>query len=185
MTDAAGPGPPSEFIVRSSALLAQLLGHGARALDVAAGRGRHSLTLAAAGFLVTSIDIRLDALAELMAGGRRAGVRVSAVCADLESLPLPASRFEVVVVSRYLDRARMPVLIDALAPRGVMVYETFTERQLQHGRGPRSRAHLLAPGELRTLMRGFEVLFDEEVTEPDALARIVARKPAAPLDSAV
>ncbi len=90
--------------------------------------------------------------------------------------PLPRARFELIVVTRYLDRERMPLLIDALAPGGVLVYETFTERQLQYACGPRSRAHLLAPGELRTLVRGLHVLFDEEVTEPEALARIVARR---------
>jgi len=170
--------PPSAFIARSSAFLAGLLGRGARALDVAAGGGRHSRTLAADGFLVTAIDIRLDALAELTGSARRAGLQLSAVCADLTEYPLPASKFDLIVVSRYLDRLRLPTLIDALAPGGVLLYETFTERQLQHRRGPRSRAHLLAPGELRMLVRGFEVLFDEEVTETDALARIVARKPA-------
>jgi SAM-dependent methyltransferase len=176
MTDTLAGDPPSHFIARWSVKLAVLLGRGARALDVASGRGRHTLALAEAGFRVTAIDIRLEALSDLSARAHAAGHSTSEVCADLTAFPIATSAFDLIVVSRYLDRERGTMLLDALAPGGVLVYETFTERQLQHARGPRSRAHLLAPGELRMFVRGMEVLFDEEVTEPDALARIVARK---------
>jgi SAM-dependent methyltransferase len=176
MTDAVAADPPSPFIARWSAQLPLLLGRGARALDVAAGRGRHSLTLAASGFRVTAIDNRCDALRDLMSGARHARLLVAAICTDLTLFPIRRSTFDLILVSRYLDRERMPSLLAGLVPGGVLVYETFTQRQLQHGRGPRSPAHLLAPGELRLFVRGMEVLFDEEVTEPDALARIVARK---------
>jgi SAM-dependent methyltransferase len=176
MTELVPARPPSRFIVRCSAQLSPMLGRGARALDVAAGRGRHTLALAADAFRVTAIDNRLEALVDLRRAARAFGHDVTVVCADLTTFRLPAARFDLVVVSKYLDRACMPRLLDAVAPGGIFVYETFTERQLWHGRGPTSRAHLLAPGELRTFMGGFDVLFDEEVTEPDALARIVARK---------
>jgi SAM-dependent methyltransferase len=176
MTDRVAADPPSAFIARWSAQLQLLLGPGARALDVAAGRGRHSLALAASGFRVTAIDNRCDALTDLMGDARHGRLLVAAICADLTLFPIRPSTFDLIVVSRYLDRERMPSLLAGLSPGGVLVYETFTQRQLQHGRGPRSPAHLLAPGELRLFVRGMEVLFDEEVTEPDALARIVARK---------
>ena len=65
---------------------------------------------------------------------------------------------------------------ERLVPGGVLLYETFTEHQLRYDRGPRSRAHLLAPGELRLRLRGMDVLFDEEVMAPDAVARIAARR---------
>ena len=87
-----------------------------------------------------------------------------------------ARHFHVVVVTRYLDRQLFPALRDALVPGGVLLYETFTEHQLRYDRGSRSRDHLLAPGELRTLLRGMDVLFDEEVIAPDAVARVAARR---------
>jgi SAM-dependent methyltransferase len=176
MTERGSVHAPSAFIARCSAELAALFDRGARVLDVAAGHGRHSVALAARGFRVTAIDMRLDALRDLQAAAREIPGDVATVCADLTMFPLPQARFELIVVARYLDRERLPLLIDALAPGGVLVYETFTERQLQYARGPRSRAHLLAPGELRTLVHGLHVLFDQEVTEPEALARIVARR---------
>ncbi len=57
-----------------------------------------------------------------------------------------------------------------------MLFETFTEAQRAHGRGPTSPDHLLAPGELRARFDALEVLFYEEVVEPEAVARIVARR---------
>ena len=56
-----------------------------------------------------------------------------------------------------------------------MLYETFTTAQCAKGTGPRSPDHLLEPGELLRRFEGFDVLFYDEVTEPEAVARIAAR----------
>src|SRR3569832_2313779 len=114
MTDTVHGDPPSPFIARWCAPLARLCGHGARALDVASGRGRHSLALAAQGFAVIASDIRCDSVAELARRARAAHLPVSAICADLTQFPIPRSTFDVIVVSRYLDRQLMPALLDAL-----------------------------------------------------------------------
>jgi len=149
---------------------------GGRALDVAAGRGRHSLALAAAGFRVTALELQFDALVQARAAALAERLTLSCVCADCTQFPLPRRTFDTIVVTQYLDRALFPVLREALVPGGVLLYETFTEHQLRYDRGPRARAHLLAPGELRLLLRGMDVLFDEEVMAPDAVARIAARR---------
>ena len=57
-----------------------------------------------------------------------------------------------------------------------MLYETFTTAQRALGTGPTSPDHLLEPGELRERFRGFERLFYEETTSPEAVARIAARR---------
>ena len=149
---------------------------GGRALDVASGRGRHALALAAAGFRVTAVELQLDALVQARASARAAGLALACVCADCTQFPLPRHTFDVVVVTRYLDRDLFPALRESLVPGGVLLYETFTEHQLGYDRGPRSLAHLLAPGELRQRLRGMDVLFDEEVMAPDAVARMAARR---------
>lgn len=176
MTDLRTPDPPSPFVSRWARRMAHTMPTGSRALDVACGRGRHVILLAEAGYRVVGIDNRLDVLVDLMATSLALGLRAALACADLTRMPLPSSAFHLIVVSRYLDRAIFPLLRDALHPGGVLLYETFTERQLQQERGPRSRSHLLKPGELRTHVHGLDVLFDEEVTAPDAVARIVARR---------
>ena len=176
MTDENATHPPSPFIARWVARVAADCAPHQPALDAAMGRGRHALVMAAAGFSVIGIDHRLDAVVSANASARRASLPMNALCADLTTFPLPRAHFRLIVVSRYLDRDLFPQLREALAHGAVVLYETFTENQLRYGRGPRSPDHLLRPGELRMMMRGMEVLFDEEVTEPDALARIVARR---------
>lgn len=176
MTDALTPDPPSLLVARWAARVSATSTRQPRALDVASGRGRNVEGLLEAGFAVTAVDVRCDALRDTAARVRRMDRRFHAVCADLTTFPLPAARFELVVATRFLQRGLFAALQETLVPGGVIVYETFTELQLRHARGPRSSSHLLRPGELRTLLRDLEILFDEEVTAPDAVARIVARR---------
>jgi 2-polyprenyl-3-methyl-5-hydroxy-6-metoxy-1,4-benzoquinol methylase len=174
---------PSPFIVEWLERIARergpstRLGAGAdlRALDVAMGRGRHALPLARAGFRTFGVDVNLKAVRAAMTEAQREGVRIEGWCADLTQHPLPRGRFALVVVSRYLQRDLFPPLQAALAPAGVVVYETFTTHQRALGRPPTSADHLLEPGELRRRIEGLELLFYEEVLAPDAVARLVAR----------
>lgn len=175
MTDSNRPNPPSPFIERWISTLASEFPNG-RALDIACGRGRHSLLLAAAGFHVVGLDIQFDALIGARSLARSRGLDLSVACTDLTSMRLPRARFDLIVVTRYLDRTIFPALRGALVKGGVLLFETFTELQLGYDRGPRSREHLLAPGELRTLVRGMDLLFDEEVSSPEAIAHIAARR---------
>ena len=73
-------------------------------------------------------------------------------------------------------------MIDAIAPGGFLLYETFTELQKGRGRGPQSPDHLLKSGELRSLFADLDEIFYEELTDPadDALARLAARKRSSP-----
>jgi SAM-dependent methyltransferase len=174
---------PSPFIVEWAQRIARergpstTVGTGAdrRALDVASGAGRHALALAQAGFKVFGVDVRLDALRAARAAALQAGVGVELWCADLTQHPLPRARFDLIVVCRYLQRDLFPALAAAVVPGGAVIYETFTTHQRALGRPPTSPDHLLEPGELRRRFAGFDVLFYEEVLEPDAVARVVAR----------
>jgi tellurite methyltransferase len=146
-----------------------------RALDVAMGRGRHAVALAREGCKTFGVDLKLDAVCDAAAESKRAGVCIHGWCADLTQHPLPRGRFDLVVVSRYLQRDLFDALRATLMPGGVVIYETFTTHQRQLGRPPTSPDHLLEPGELRQRFEGFELLFYEEVLAPDAMARLVAR----------
>jgi len=166
---------PSPFIVEWSARLARERGDRLRALDVAMGRGRHAVLLARAGFRTFGVDVKLDAVRDALAAARHEGVRVEGWCADLTRCVLPRARFDLVVVSRYLQRNLFEDLRAAVAPAGTVIYETFTVAQRATGKPPHSPDHLLEPGELRRRFDGFDVLFYEEVAAPDAVARLVAR----------
>jgi SAM-dependent methyltransferase len=174
--------PPSPFVAAWIRKLSNDLPGQRRALDVAMGRGRHALPLAALGFDVYGVDIAFEAIADACARGRARGLLVRAWCADLTVSRVPAGRFELIVVTRYLQRSLCADLVEALTPGGVLLYETFTEHQRGRGRGPQSPDHLLKVGELRSLFAELDQLFYEELTDPadDALARLAARKRSKP-----
>jgi tellurite methyltransferase len=148
------------------------------ALDVAMGRGRHTLLLARAGFRTFGVDHNEDAVRAAVAMAAAEGLDVRGWCADLTSIHLPARRFDLVLVTRYLQRDLFPALREAVRPGGFVVYETFTVRQRLLGFGPTSPGHLLAPGELREQFGEWDIVFYEEIEKPAAVAQVVARAPA-------
>jgi SAM-dependent methyltransferase len=141
------------------------------------GRGRHALVLARNGFQTFGVDIKHDAVREAVDAAARDGLTIHGWCADLTMFPLPRNAFDLLVVTRYLQRDLFSSLRGAMRPGGCVIYETFTVNQRELGVGPTSPDHLLALGELRELFRGWEILFFEEVEAPEAVARIVARTP--------
>lgn len=169
--------PSSRFVVDWARTLAPRVAEPRRALDVAMGRGRHACALAVEGYRVFGVDIKFDAVRDAVIEAAARRVIVRGWCADLTTFPLPRERFEVVVVTRYLQRDLFQSLGQTLTPGGFVIYETFTAAQRALGRGPISPDHLLRPGELRSAFQDFEVMFYEEVSEPEAVARIVARRP--------
>jgi SAM-dependent methyltransferase len=134
--------PPSDWVVRWTPLLPP----GAHVLDVASGHGRHVRWLAHAGHRVTAVD-RDPALLEPLAG------LATTMVADLEAdpWPLPGRTFDAVVVTNYLWRALFPALQAAVAPGGLLIYETFAQAHAALGR-PRRPEFLLRPGELIDLL---------------------------------
>lgn len=157
-----GAGAPSPWVARFIALARP----GARALDLAAGHGRHARLMAQAGCMVEAIDRDPAALASLAA---IPGVRARQ--ADLEGGPWPcaAAAYDLIVVTNYLWRARLPDLLASLAPGGVLIYETFGLGNERFGK-PSNPDFLLAPGELLDLARqgGLRVVAFEsgEVASP-------------------
>ncbi|MGU7780257.1 class I SAM-dependent methyltransferase [Burkholderia sp. PU8-34] len=129
----------------------RLVPAGGAVLDVAAGGGRHARWFASRGHPVVALERDPAALAAL-----RAIPGVDAREADLEGAPwpLPAGEpFAAVIVTNYLHRPLWPHLLDALAPGGVLVYETFAQGNETVGK-PSNPAFLLAPGELLDAVRG-------------------------------
>jgi SAM-dependent methyltransferase len=169
---------PSEWVTR----FAPLIPGGGAVLDLACGFGRHSRHLAGLGFRVEAVDRDPEAIAHL------ADVPgVTAAVADIENGPWPFAgrRFAAVVVSRYLWRPLFPLILDALAPEGVLLYETFALGNQKFGK-PSNPDFLLRPGELLDVVRGrlevvaFEDLYVEEL-RPAMVQRICAVGPIHPL----
>lgn len=136
---------PSPWVTRWAGLIAP----GGRVLDVAAGAGRHARYLASMGHAVEAVDRDAEALAGA------AGQGIVTRQADLEGGPWPydGATFEGIVVCNYLWRPLLPRILEALAPRGILIYETFAVGNERYGR-PSNPDFLLRPGELLETVRG-------------------------------
>jgi SAM-dependent methyltransferase len=147
-----------------------------RALDVAAGAGRHSRLLLGHGLLVTAVDRDPDQQPD--APG------LTKVRADLEAggaWPLDAQRFDLVVVANYLHRPLLPAIVGAVGCGGVLLYETFAQGNERFGR-PSNPDFLLRPGELAAAVAGrLDVLAFEQIElgppRPAVIQHIAARAP--------
>lgn len=142
----AHPQEPSDWVRR----FAPLIRSGGEVLDLACGTGRHARWLAARGYLVDAVDrdaVCIDGLTGVE------GLRL--LVADLEGAPwpYPGRSWNGIVVANYLHRALLPVLLAALRPGGVLIYETFMLGNERFGR-PSNPDFLLRPGELLEAVRG-------------------------------
>lgn len=145
-------------------------------LDVACGGGRHARLFAARGCKVTAID-RDPAIAEILHD-----TNIEFVSANLEQgvWPLGDAQFAVVVVTNYLHRPLFPALRAALAPGGLLLYETFAAGNAAFGR-PTNPDFLLNPRELLDVFgQDMRVLaFEDGFTtqpKPAMMQRIAVRK---------
>jgi SAM-dependent methyltransferase len=162
---------PSAWVTR----WAPVVPSGGRVLDVACGQGRHARFFAAHGHAVDAVDRNAEALASL------AGVaNVTPLCADIEAgaWPYAPHTYACVVVTNYLHRPLFAQLLDALAPGGMLIYETFALGNERFGR-PSNPDFLLQPGELldrvhgRLQVHAYEDLV-VETPRPARLQRICA-----------
>lgn len=139
---------------------------GARVLDLACGEGRHSLAAAARGARVTALDRDEARLAAARERAEAQGLSIDWVAADLEEEPWPElGSFDAVLVFNYLDRARMPRIVEMIEPGGLLMMETFLTAQRELGWGPTSDEHLVRPGELARLAAPLTVVHGREVIE--------------------
>jgi len=162
-----GTEPASAWVQRWT----HLLRPASRVLDVACGAGRHMRWLAAQGHLVTGVDRHEEALTLATAAGQT-------VLADIENGPWPfaGQTFDAVVVTNYLWRPLLPVLVQSVAEGGVLIYETFAAGNETVGK-PSRPEFLLAPGELLHATAQLRTVAYEEGFEavPDRFVqRIVA-----------
>lgn len=145
----------------------------AQVLDIAAGAGRHSRALVSMGHTVIAVDCDLSRFVEPPLG-------VTLFTADLELNPWPFAnqQFVAVVVTNYLYRPLLPLIVAAIAPGGILIYETFAIGNEQFGRPARAE-FLLEPEELLNAVRGelqviaYENVFVRE-PKPAMVQRIAA-----------
>lgn len=142
---------------------------GDTALDLACGSGRHLRYLVGAGMQVTGVDRDPAALAPLRG-------LAEIIEADIENGPWPLAgrQFDLVLVTNYLWRPLLPAIVDAVAPGGWLLYETFAIGQERIGR-PSRPEFLLKPGELLEACKPLRIVAYEEGLEQAVNLRCVQR----------
>ena len=150
-----------------------LIKPGGLVLDLAAGRGRHVRLLRERGFPVCAIDRDVTAL--LAYAGPCCEVRQIDLETD-ERRPLGGD-YDGIIVTNYLHRPLLSAIACALAPGGVLIYETFARGNERFGR-PRNPDLLLRPGELLEAFTALSVVAFEQgevsVPSPAVIQRLAA-----------
>ncbi|MCB1736960.1 MAG: class I SAM-dependent methyltransferase [Gammaproteobacteria bacterium] len=157
-----------------------LLPTSGQALDLACGLGGNAQLLAAHGLETQAWDIAPSAIEALNAAARPG---LQAEVRDVLTDPPAPDSFDVIVVSRYLDRDLCPAIAAALRPGGLLFYQTFV-REAVDAAGPRNPAYRLARGELPALFSTLTVVYycdlariGDTVQGPRNEARLIAQRP--------
>jgi len=137
-----------------------------RALDLAAGEGRHAVWLAARGWDVVAVDFSPVGVDKARARADADGVRVAFAVADVHRLRFPPARFDLVLAAFFHPRpperaALYRSLAGTLAPGGTLLLVSYDLANLTEGcGGPKDPDVLLQPAvfgaELAALGLGVE-----------------------------
>ena len=127
-----------------------LITAGGSVLDLACGQGRHSLLLARNGYRVEALDRDADALADIVA--KEPGIVTRLTDLEAGAWPYHGRTFDGIVVTNYLFRPLLPMLLGTLDVNGVLIYETFMVGNERFGK-PSNPAFLLRPGELLEVVK--------------------------------
>jgi SAM-dependent methyltransferase len=139
------------------------------AIDIAAGSGRHAFLLADLGFQVTAVDIN----PEVAAIYSKTSITFENLDLEESQWPLCGQQFDVVLVSNYLYRPHLSALIQLVAPKGHLLYETFGLGNERYGK-PSNPNFLLKQHELASALGSEFVILDEkfeEVFDPSPAVR--------------
>lgn len=191
---------PSQFL---SEVVAQVVDHAhgeassvpetKRALDIASGAGRNAMHLAEAGYQVDAVDIASAAIARGASQGARRQLSIHWYCQDVLSGPMDwLSRYQMIILFRFVALDLIPQLVEHLAPGGHLVIEEHlqwqglrvAEREKESGQtivGPTNPRFRVAPGELLALVEQSDALlrvrhqYDGLNAEPDGTSAAVSR----------
>jgi len=162
---------PSSWVIK----YANYVPKNSKVLDLACGMGRHTQLFMGRGCHVTAVDIDTQGLQEFANSPNCQIVEM-----DIEQSEdwLLSQDFNCIVVTNYLHRPIMKHLANALAPEGILIYQTFMSGNEKFGK-PSNPDFLLKKDELmETFEDELEVIaFSQGLTsKPSMMQQICARK---------
>ena len=132
-----------------------------KALDIACGMGANATFLARHGLAVTAVDISKVAIDKLSAYASCNALDINAYDQNIDPNSIHKCAFDVIVVSRFLDRRLSDAIIDALKPDGLLFYQTFTKEKTTPT-SPNNPDYLLNRNELLILFSSLQVILYRE-----------------------
>jgi len=153
------------------------------ALDLACGRGANAICLAKNGLNVMAWDISSSALKHLSHDAKENGLTVNSEVRDISKHPPETDSFDVIVVSRFLDRNIIPDIRNAIISDGLIFYQTFIIDKVNET-GPNNPDYLLDKNELLFFFKDWKIIFYREEGQIGNIdsgfrnqAMIIAQKP--------
>ncbi len=131
------------------------------ALDLACGLGANAVLLAAKGLETHAYDISTVALEKLHNYATKKRLAIVGKQYDFTIDSLPKNSFDVIVVSRFLQRNLCNEIMAALKIGGLLFYQTFTQDKLNSA-PPNNPDFLLSSNELLTLFQPLKTLYYQE-----------------------
>lgn len=159
-----------------------LLPPGGTAIDIAGGTGRNALWLAEQGFDATVLDVSPVGLEVAQTWATSRGLSVATVAHDLETDGMAAGKWDVAVITLFLDRSVVLSLAEHLTVGGLGFFAQPTETNLERHDHP-SRRFLMALGEVQEMAQqlaaqGCEVVEASEAWRANGSheARLIVRR---------
>jgi SAM-dependent methyltransferase len=141
-----------------------LLPNKGKALDLACGLGGNAFFLSTKGFKVDAWDISTIAINTI---NQQNTPSICAEVHDISTVSIPRNSYNVIAISRFLDRQSVPKIISALKPKGLLFYQTFIKDK-DSAVGPNNPNFLLARNELLDLFSALSPLvYREEASVGD------------------
>lgn len=128
-----------------------------RALDLATGLGRNAAALAERGWAVDAVDLSRSTLDRARERVDPDPGAVEWILADVDSYAFPRGAYDLVAISFFDVRDRLPAVKSTLAPGGILFYEHYLETPPgESGPGDRFR---FGPNELLSACADLRVLY--------------------------
>jgi len=144
---------PADVLVNNDFLLP----NNGCALDLACGLGANAMFLAERGLDVHAWDVSSVALSLLKQQASQSNLKISMKQRFIEPNSLPKNTFDVIVLTRFLDRSLCNAIMDSLKTGGLLFYQTYVRDKLDAG-GPSNPQFLLARNELLELFKALRLV---------------------------
>jgi tellurite methyltransferase len=166
---------PSVYLAENIELIKSIV-PGRRVIDIACGEGRNSIFLAKHGFDVLGLDISEAGLEKARGWMEREGLTVDFRLVNMEDYVF-TEKYDLIVNFNFLLRDLIPKAVDALHPRGIIVFDTLVDSP--HVPNTHKKEFLLKPGELLRIFQEFDgeiFLPEERLHDQMPTAKLIFRK---------